>query len=173
MDAEQQRNPQLSAKAGASDIVQQTLLNAAEEFQSFRGTTLEQFRGWLRQILINEIRGLNRRFTARRRNVAQELELDRLDSGSQFGGVTELADDLLTPSRQLLAEEESEALKSAKEKLPAEMRQVIQLRNWERLQFHEIAERMGISLSSAAKLWYRALVELQRLHTNTDSHEQA
>lgn len=162
-------NPQLSAKAGASDIVQQTMMQAAGEFDAFRGTTAAQFRGWLRQILINEVRGLKRHFAAQRRNAGREFRLETGDTSGQFQPTP--AAESLTPSREMMAAEESQRLHSILEKMSPEMRQVIQLRNWERLQFGEIAERMGISLSSAAKLWYRALIELQRLHAESADDE--
>ena len=149
------------AKAGASDIVQQTLLQATEEFGSFRGDSVEQFRGWLRQILVNEARTLTRRFSARRRNTQLEFSLGTADSVDL---PRDPADPHLTPSSEAMAKEQAAWVAECMEKLPSEMHQVIRMRNWEKLQFHEIGERMGISTSSAAKLWYRALVELQRLH---------
>ena len=48
------------------------------------------------------------------------------------------------------------------EQLPDNYRQVIEMRNWEKMQFSEIAAKLDISVSSAAKLWYRALAELKR-----------
>ncbi len=160
--AGQHQNPQLSGKAGKSDIVQQTLLNAAGEFDNFRGTSAEEFLGWLRQILVNEARGLNRRFGTKQRNARIELSLAPADSA---GMPRDPADDQLTPCSDAMAREQAIWINNCVEKLPDPMRQVIRLRNWDKLQFHEIGERMGISTSSAAKLWYRALAELQRLHS--------
>ncbi|MEQ1903693.1 MAG: sigma-70 family RNA polymerase sigma factor [Pirellulaceae bacterium] len=168
--ANQNHNPQLSAKAGASDIVQQTMLHAAEELDSFRGSSAEQFRGWLRQILVNEARGLNRHFGAQRRNASQEVEIRTGDSSN--AAPFELADSMLTPSAEIMAKENSVGIQALLEKLSPEMRQVVQLRNWEQLQFNEIAEHMGITLSQAAKLWYNALIELQRLHSEMN-HDQS
>ena len=167
--AKQHQNPKLAAKAGASDIVQQTLLHAAEEFDQFRGSTAEQFRGWLRQILVNEVRGLNRQFGAQRRNTSQEVNLATGDSSSQHQ--QELSNGDLTPSHEMMAVEDTTELQVSMRKLPRDMQQVIQLRNWEKLQFNEIAERMKIPASTAAKLWYRALIELQKIHAGTSQHE--
>src|SRR5207253_6129409 len=41
----------LRAKVDASDLVQQTLLEAYRDFQRFRGTTEAEWLAWLRQIL--------------------------------------------------------------------------------------------------------------------------
>jgi RNA polymerase sigma factor (sigma-70 family) len=81
----------------------------------------------------------------------------------------DLADSVLTPSGEVMAKENFAGVQNILEKLPPEMRQVVQLRNWEQLQFNEIAAQMGISLSQAAKLWYNALIELQRLHSDMEN----
>jgi RNA polymerase sigma-70 factor (ECF subfamily) len=167
--AQQHQNPRLTAKLGASDIIQQTLFQAAGQFDDFRGTTVEQFRGWLRQILVNEARGLNRRFGAQRRSAGREFSLEPEDSSSSY--FSQFVDEMLTPSSEAMARERALAVQTALEKLPAELRQVIRLRNWEKLQFREIGERMNVSTSSAAKLWYKALVELQRIHAEQSENE--
>lgn len=160
--ASQHRNDRLAAKVGISDVVQQSMMYAAEEFSGFRGGTIEQFRGWLRQILINEIRSLHRHYSAQRRNAMQEIGMD--DDRSRFPSIQELSDQSPSPSREMMVEEDSERIRRAVEQLPEEMRQVVQLRNWEGLQFQAIADRLGISISRAAKLWYNALVEIERIH---------
>lgn len=155
-------NPAVMAKMGISDVVQQTMLQAAQQFQGFRGTTAEEFRGWLRQILINEIRGANRFYATQRRNAQQEIALDQ--PATNCDSPRDLADSHITPSREVMADESSARLRQILEKLPEDMRLVVQLRNWDGLQFNQIAESMGISLSKAAKLWYQALIELERWH---------
>lgn len=167
--AQQHQNPRLSAKLGNSDIVQQTLLQATGQLDGFRGTTVEQFRGWLRQILVNEARGLNRLYGAQRRSTGLELPLVPEDSSS--ADHVQTPDDLPTPSSEAMARERAAAVHIALEKLPPELRQVIRLRNWEKLQFRKIAEQMNLSTSGAAKLWYKALAELQRIHAEQVEHE--
>ncbi len=156
-------NPALMGKVGVSDVVQQTMLQAAQEFPGFRGKTTEEFRGWLRQILVNEIRGVNRHFATQRRNTQQEIAIDRPQTG--FESPLDLKANQPTPSREIMADESAARLHKILENLPEDMRLVVQLRNWEGLQFNQIAERMGISLSKAAKLWYQALIELERCHS--------
>ena len=159
----QHHNPALGGKLGISDIVQQTMLHAAKEFDQFRGQTVEEFRGWIRRILVNESRDLNRRFSSGKRNAALEIAMGQETSGSRY--LNEITDGGVTPSVVVSASEDSQKVLEILEKMPAEMRQVVQLRNWEGLQFNEIAARMGISLSRAAKIWYNALLEFERLHS--------
>ncbi len=160
--AGQLHNRALAGKFGVSDIVQQTMMCAAQELDGFRGTTVEEFRSWLRQILVNKVRDNNRHFASKRRNVAQEIALDRSQSGNRVA--IEIADSTATTSVEMAAGEDSSKIRKILEKMPDDMRLVVQWRNWEGLQFNEIATRMGISLSKAAKLWYNALIELERLH---------
>jgi RNA polymerase sigma-70 factor (ECF subfamily) len=160
--AKQARNPNLAAKAGASDIVQQTLLTATQAFDQFRGDTEEQFRGWLRQILINQTNDQHRYFAARRRDARQEHYFQKGDSTAV--NLQEPVDLQLTPCSEAIAAERSAAIQGCLEKMPSDLQQVLRLRNWEKLSFREIAGRIGVTTSVAAKLWYRALVELQRLY---------
>src|SRR5687767_711350 len=73
----------LQAKAGASDIVQETQMEAAAAFAGFRGQTAAELLAWLRQILLNNLRDSTRRFAgAEKRRVGREISLDG-GSGSQ------------------------------------------------------------------------------------------
>jgi RNA polymerase sigma-70 factor (subfamily 1) len=161
--AERQFHSSLRAKAGSSDVVQQTMLRATCEFEKFRGESGDQFRGWLRQILINEVKLIQRHFGAVRRNPSKEQPLGKSDSEGSV--VAEPIANSPTPSEVAMAAEDAERLRKVLHLLSPQMRQVIQLKNWERLQFNEIGERMGLSLSQAAKLWYQALEELKRLNS--------
>ena len=160
--AGQHHNSTLAGKFGVSDVVQQTMLSATEDFHGFRGKTADEFRSWLRQILINKVRDNNRYFASKRRNAAQEITLNRSQSGNR--AAIDIADSAVTPSVEMAFHEDSNQIRRILEKMPDDMRLVVQWRNWDGLQFNEIAERMGISLSKAAKLWYNALIELERLH---------
>lgn len=58
--ANRQFDPTLQAKMGPSDIVQESMMRAVDNLDQFRGQTVEEFRGWVRQILINEARQMKR-----------------------------------------------------------------------------------------------------------------
>ena len=60
--------PALQAKGNASDLVQETFLQAQRGVQQFRGRTASEWRHWLRSILIRNIAQEHRRFagTAKR-----------------------------------------------------------------------------------------------------------
>ena len=58
--ARQQLNPVIVPKEGHSDIVQLTLIQAVESFDSFRGTTAGEFNNWIKVILENTVKQVHR-----------------------------------------------------------------------------------------------------------------
>ena len=58
-----QLDPRLRAKLGASDVVQETLLEAHRDAATFRGTTAAQRYAWLRQILARNLANASRDHT--------------------------------------------------------------------------------------------------------------
>src|SRR6188768_3809476 len=56
-------------KADASDVVQETLMKAHENFGTFRGTTELEWIAWVRQILVNNLADLHRRFSLQGRKI--------------------------------------------------------------------------------------------------------
>jgi RNA polymerase sigma-70 factor (subfamily 1) len=153
--ATRQFDEKLQAKMGPSDIVQQSMIHAVENLDQFRGKSMDEFRGWLRQILVNEARQMKRDLRAQKRDVQRERRLT--DSQSHhFQGY--LVDGMPTPCTNACSEEQAREIQAALTRLSDEDRQIIQWRNWDGLAFEEIAERLNISLSTASRKWYRALI---------------
>jgi len=148
----------LRAKFDGSDLVQQTLLEAFRGFDSFQGQTEAEWLTWLRRILAHNACDWARDYRAGKRRVRAEVPLG---DGESFPGATSLAADASSPSRVLLRKEQELRLAEAIERLPPDYRDVILLRNLERLPFNEVALRMGRSRPAVQMLWMRALVELQ------------
>ena len=154
----------LQGKVDASDLVQETYLEAHRNFGRFRGTSEGQFVCWLRQILAAKLADQLRRYLgARGRDVRLEREIeDALDRSSVLldrGLVAQQS----SPSQQAAHREQAVLLADALAELPDDYRDVITLRNLEGLTFPEVARRMGRSLDSVEKLWMRALARLRQL----------
>lgn len=65
----------LQAKAGASDLVQETFVEAQRIFDRFQGPP-DELRGWLRAILLNKMADFHRHYRqTARRAVGKELPL--------------------------------------------------------------------------------------------------
>src|SRR5437016_2620511 len=60
--ADREIAPALKAKGGASDIVQETFLEAQRDFAGFRGDTDDDLRAWLRRLLLNNVANLARAY---------------------------------------------------------------------------------------------------------------
>src|SRR5262245_28352327 len=75
--AERQLDADLRAKGGASDLVQETFLEAQRDFGRFEGTSEAELRGWLRRMLLNNLGHFTRRYRTHKRAAGREVGLDR------------------------------------------------------------------------------------------------
>jgi RNA polymerase sigma-70 factor (ECF subfamily) len=145
----------LQAKAGASDLVQQTFLEAQCDFGRFRGHSTAELRAWLRRLLLNNLATFARDYRATaKRDVGREVGLapaDRPGPGAALPSAGEPS-----PSTVAMAQEEAAALRHVLDRLPEDYRRVLLLRHLEELPFEEIGRRLGRSANAARKLWVRA-----------------
>jgi RNA polymerase sigma-70 factor (ECF subfamily) len=149
----------LQPKVGASDLVQETFLDAQRDFPQFAGRTEGELMGWLRQILLHNICDTSRKFQqVLKRQAARELPWPpgvletTLASGKR---------PLQTPSWAACRGEQDDALYEALGRLTADHRQVLVLRNIELRSFALIGSIMNRSPDAVRKLWVRALLALQ------------
>jgi RNA polymerase sigma-70 factor, ECF subfamily len=153
--ADREFDSQLGGKAGASDLVQETFLEAQRDFSGFRGTTEAELLAWLRRLLLNNLSNFSRGFYAcDKRRLSRELPLDDIDIA---GGTAEPS-----PSQCAMRAEETDALLQALARLSEEDRRLIERRYREELSFNQIAERMGCSAKIVRRLWGEAVERLQR-----------
>jgi RNA polymerase sigma-70 factor (ECF subfamily) len=152
----------LQAKFDASDVVQDTLLEAHRNFSQFQGETENQFVCWLRQIMAAGLANLLRRWlTTQRRDVRLEKKLEAdLDRSSRILGEV-LIDPGSSPSQEASHREQAVVLADALASLPPDYREVIILRNLEGRPFAEVAAQMQRSVDSVEKLWMRGLICLR------------
>lgn len=162
--ARAQLESRLRAKVDASDLVQQTMLEAHRDFEKFDGRSEGEWIGWLKRILSHNAADFLRhyRMTAKRRGDRERTIKQPGDSVSA-PGVLEPADDSTTASQAFLRNDQQLRLADAMARLPEDYEEVIQLRNLQHLSFQEVAERMGRSRPAVQMLWARALKKLQSL----------
>src|SRR5262245_48250334 len=60
--ADRELAQELKAKGGASDLVQETFLEAQRDFAGFQGSSEDEFRAWLRRLLLNNLANFARRY---------------------------------------------------------------------------------------------------------------
>jgi RNA polymerase sigma-70 factor, ECF subfamily len=152
----------LRAKVDASDIVQQTMLEAYRDFHKFRGTTEAEWLAWLRQILHHNAANFIRHYRGTaKRQAHREVALAQPGDDSQARRVPEPSDGCESPSQQLLRKEREWQVAEAMAHLTPDHREVILLRNLERLPFEDVAQRMDRSRPAVQMLWMRAIQKLQ------------
>jgi RNA polymerase sigma-70 factor (ECF subfamily) len=159
--AQQELDPELRAKGGASDLVQETFIDAQRLLGRFEGTTEEAWAAWLRELLLYNLGDFVRRYrdTGKRR-VGREVGQQAGDSSTDRGG--NLAADTASPSVSAMAAEQVLALERALDRLPEDYREVLTLRYQGDLSFEDIGQRLGRSGNAARKLWLRALRKLEQ-----------
>lgn len=163
--AASQINSRLQRRVSASDVVQETFLQAHRAFGQFRGKTAPEFLGWLRQILANQFAHLlEKHVHAAKRDVRREVSLDAIGasldrSTARLEGV--LADKGPSPSSAAQRHEHVIMLANELADLPEDYRQVLMLRNLEGLSFLEVAERLERSQGAVRMLWFRAIRKLR------------
>ncbi len=158
-----QLDPRLQAKLDASDIVQQTLLQAHEHRDQFRGQTEAELAGWLRSILANTLAAAARRFAADARNLGRERSLQ--DSLAESAARIEswLAAEQSSPSERVLRVEELVRLASALAQLPADQREVIEFHHLKGWPVAEVAEVMQRTKPAVMGLLFRGQKKLREL----------
>jgi len=152
----------LRVKVDASDVVQQTMLEAHRDFDRFSGQSEQEWLGWLRGILAHNVADFVRHYrgTAKRQEHREVPFRDPAASGP-VRGAPEPASPEATPSQQFLELDTELRVVGALEQLAPDYQEVIMLRNLERLSFNEVAERMGRSRPAVQMLWMRAVKKLQ------------
>jgi RNA polymerase sigma-70 factor (ECF subfamily) len=159
--ANRELDGELRAKGGASDLVQETFLEAQRDFGRFHGNSEAELRAWLRRLLLNNVANFTRHYRDRaKREVAREVPLEAGGSSHERGAG--LAADTTSPSGQAVAREQAKALEQAMERLPPDYRQVLALRHEEKLTFAQIGEQMQRTANAARMLWLRAVERLQK-----------
>ena len=154
----------LRAKVDASDLVQQTLLEAHRGFSAFRGQTEAEWLAWLRRILTHNATDFVRHYRGTEKRQARReipLQISRGDRSRDF--FFEPSAHAETPSELVMRHERDVQVAEAVTDLPPDYQEVIMLRNLQRLPFNEVARRMGRSRPAVQMLWMRALRKLHEV----------
>src|SRR4051812_4936956 len=128
----------LGREEDARDATQETFLAAFRNLRGFRGEAKAS--SWLHRIAVNQCITRQRRARVRA-ETALEDETER-DVASFAVAAHE------SPARRAESRERTEAVRRAVAALPAELRQVIVMKEFEEMTFQEIAEALELPLST-------------------------
>lgn len=134
----------------AKDATQETFLSAYRNLSKFRGEA--KFSSWIYRIALNIC---NTRLRSRSKSTVS-IEEEREEHGF------ELAAEEQDLSGNIQQAQIALHVRRALQGLPAEMRQVIIMKEYENLKFNEIAEILGIPLSTVKTRMYTGLNELRK-----------
>jgi RNA polymerase sigma-70 factor (ECF subfamily) len=152
----------IRAKVGASDIVQETAVEASRDLHRFSGRSAGEFYAWLRSILRNNLTDAVRRYgVVKARSIDREQSLDATDSQISHFMPLMPAADIRTPDGSVIRREDAAMITAALARLPDDYQIVLRLRYWDGLTFEQIGERIGRTGEAVRKLWYRAVRLLQ------------
>jgi RNA polymerase sigma-70 factor (ECF subfamily) len=160
--AERQLEGRVAARVGASDVIQQTFLEAYRSFPQFAGRDARELVAWLQRILDHKVASVIRDHTLlQKRNVGRERSLDDSRSGA-VSLKQELGVGRSSPSQKAIRGEDEERLSQALTALPGDQREAVRLRHLEGWALADIARHLGRTPAATAGLIKRGLQALRR-----------
>ncbi|MFL6228618.1 MAG: RNA polymerase sigma factor [Pyrinomonadaceae bacterium] len=141
----------LGREEDARDATQETFVAAFRNLKGFRGEA--KVSSWLHRIAVNQC--ITRQRRARVRGETS-LEAQVEDGGVQFAAASGAS-----PAEGAEGRERTEAVRRAVNALPPELRSVVVMKEFEDLTFQEIADTLGVPLSTVKSRLYTALKQLR------------
>ena len=154
----------LAARLDPSDIVQETLADAAGQMDDYLSNQTLPFFGWLRLIAGEHIRDAHRQHLfAQKRTITRESRVPEFTDESAVSLVRQLLAHDTSPSNRLVRQERCEQVKEAMATLSPQDREVLAMKYVERLSIAEMAEALGMTEAGVKGRHIRAVVRLKAL----------
>ncbi len=155
----------LAARVDPSDVVQETLAEAARKLPVFVRERSLPFYLWLRELAWEHLVTLYRRHVrAQRRAVTREEPAElKLSDESTIVLAYQLAPSGTSPSEQMMRSELRQRVRLALNRLAPKDREILVMRHLEQLEVGEIAAILGITEGAVMMRRLRAFERLRRL----------
>ena len=151
-------DPRLRGRLDPSDVVQQTLLQAVEKLDQFRGGSEAELAGWLRQILANKLADAVRELGRRVQECSLKAALDQSSAQLEAWLVAEQS----SPSQQAERNEQVLRLTAALSALPQAQREALTLHHLHHWTLEEVSRHLGRTPAAVAGLIKRGLKGLRK-----------
>jgi RNA polymerase sigma-70 factor (ECF subfamily) len=152
---------ELRGRGAVSDVVQDTLLKAVENFSSFRGKCAGELLAWLRQILASKVADHYRSNRRQKRDVRLERSIQAAIDKSSSQLACFLADSRPSPSEELLMAEKLARVADAVAALPEGQRDAVTLHHLCAYKISDAARELGKTVPATAGLIQRGLQSLR------------
>jgi RNA polymerase sigma-70 factor (ECF subfamily) len=149
----------LAGRVDPSDVVQDSLVEASRRLDDFLGRRPMPFALWLRKTAYQRLVQLRRHHRRGRRSVERE---EAFPDRSSLLLARPLLGGGASPSRHAQAREFAERVGRVVASLAEADREILLMRNVERLPYEEVACLLDIDAAAARKRHGRALIRLQR-----------
>jgi RNA polymerase sigma-70 factor (ECF subfamily) len=155
-------HPLVQRKLDPSDVVQQTLLQAVQRWDQFRGQSDAELAAWLRTILMRTLANAVRDLKRQKRDLGRERSLDAaLDQSSARLDAWKVAEEQSSPSERAERDEQLLRLAQALARLPDAQRQAVTLHHLHHWTLEDVAGHLGLTQAAVAGLIKRGLKQLR------------
>ena len=141
----------LAREDEAKDAAQETFIAAYRNLSKFRGEA--KVSSWLHRIAVNQC------LTTKRRNKSRSE--DFLDDETNADEKVFVAPAHLTPSKTTEQNERLQLVRQAVSSLPADLKEIVVMKEFEEMTFQEISDTLDIPLSTVKSRLYTALKQLR------------
>ncbi|QEH39059.1 ECF RNA polymerase sigma-E factor [Aquisphaera giovannonii] len=155
----------LRSSLEASDLVQQTFLEAYRDLPMFRGSGERELVGWLRRILIHNVCQQAEYLGRQKRGGKRQVSLDELLERSDLLMARAHGCVVASPSECADRSERTLLLADALARLPESQRTALELHHLQGLTVPEVGREMGRSVLAVTGLIYRGMKALRALLT--------
>jgi RNA polymerase sigma-70 factor (ECF subfamily) len=164
-----QLDPRFQGKVDLSGVVQQTLLEAHQDWDRFGRMSEEEKTAWLRRALTNNLIDDVRKLSTAARDVKleQSLEMSVEESSARLEVLLATSDH--SPVQRALRTERLLELAEALAQLPDDQRTAVELHHLKEQPLTEVAAHMGRSKGAVAQLVFRAMRRLGTLLAEEES----
>jgi RNA polymerase sigma-70 factor (ECF subfamily) len=156
-------DPRLKARVDPSDLVQQTLVQALEGWEQFRGRDNGAQTAWLRQILARNLAMAHREHCRAKRDVRRERSLQQAIDHSSARLEAWLPSCDSSPSASAERAEQALRLARALSSLPETQCQAVTLHFLKGCSLAEVGRQLGRSQAAAVGLIQRGLKQLRTI----------
>lgn len=161
-------DPRLARRVDASDVVQQSFIEARNRIKHYINHSSMPFSLWMRQVTLQTLVEVHRKhFGVQKRDLSQEVALDRANS-SYSTLADRLVSSLASPSSMAVRQERLVRLREAIDGMDEIDREILVLRHFEELGNKEVAELLEIGQPAASNRYIRALKRLGDILADED-----